>query len=234
MTMMISPFEDVIKKIKDAQIITDPYPHIMIENIFPAEFYDEILETLPSLDDYALKSKYPGRKTLTLDSLDNLNEKKKIFWEQMTNWLRSDEFAYTLLQKFSINKKGNSDFFLHKDLEDFEVIPHTDLRSKLVTYLFYLPKDASMPNLGTDILVPKKDADVSFTTEHQKWENFDIVKSSKYVPNSFFCFTPCENSFHAVKIKFPENCERKERDTIRGFVFDKTVEDYPDYLFEKQ
>jgi hypothetical protein len=233
MTMMISPFEEVIQKIKDAQIITEPYPHLMIDNIFPDEFYDEILKKIPSLDDYALKSKYPGRKTLTLDSLDNLDEDKKIFWEQMTTWLRSDEFANILLKKFSIDKKGHSDFFLHKDLEDFEVKPHTDLRSKLVTYLFYLPKDASMPNLGTDVLIPKKDANVSMTTEHQEWENFDIVKSSKYVPNSFFCFTPSENSFHAVKIKFPENCERKERDTIRGFVFDKTNDDYPEYLFGK-
>ena len=229
--MLQSPFEEVMTKIKNTEIVNEPYPHILIENIFPQDFYDDLLEKLPTIDEYVAKSKYPGRKTLTLDSLEKLSQEKKFFWEQMTNWLKSDEFANMLLKKFTIEKEGHSDFFLHKDLEDFEVTPHTDLRSKLVTYLFYLPKDASMPNLGTDILVPKNDADVMMTTQHQEWDKFDVVKSSKYIPNSFFCFKPGKNSFHAVKIKFPENCERKERDTIRGFVFDRNGEDYPEYLF---
>ena len=51
-------------------------------------------------------------------------------------------------------------------------------------------------------------------------------------PNSFFAFSPHENSFHAVKVNFPENAV-KERDTIRGFVFDKDEKDYPEYLFGK-
>ena len=230
--MLQSPFEEVIQKIKDVEIINDPFPHFIIDNIFPKELYDEILEKLPTINEYVLKSKYPGRKTLTLDSPDNLGEEKKKFWNKMNKWLKSEEFAKLLLEKFSVNKEGHSDFFLHKDLEDFEVTPHTDLRSKLITYLFYLPKDASMPNLGTDILIPKKNENVSMTTQHQEWEKFDVVKSSKYVPNSFFCFKPGINSFHAVKIKFPENCEKKERDTIRGFVFDRNGDDYPEYLFK--
>jgi len=226
-------FDGVLQKIKDAEIISEPYPHILIDKIFPENFYKEIQEKIPKIEEYSLKSKYPGRKTLTLESLDNLDKGKREMWEQITNWIKSEKFAKVLLNKFSINKNGHSNFFLHKDLEDFEVKPHTDLRSKLVTYLFYLPKDASMPGLGTDILIPRKDKEVHMTTEHQSWENFEIVKSSQYIPNSFFCFTPNENSFHAVKIKFPENCDKKERDTIRGFVFDKNNEDYPSYLFEK-
>lgn len=230
--MLQSPFNTVIEKIKNSPIIQEPYPHLIIDNIFPTDFYTELIKNLPTIDEYALKSKYPGRKTLTLESLDRLDQEKKQFWTKLTDWIKSPEFTQVLLEKFSINKNGHSDFFLHKDLENFEVSPHTDLRSKLITYLFYLPKDDSMSELGTNILVPKSEKNISFTTQHQDWENFDIVKSSKYVPNSFFCFAPNQNSFHAVKIKFPEKCEKKERDTIRGFVFDKTVEDYPEYLFK--
>lgn len=233
MTILKSPFENVLKKIKNTEIIHEPYPHLMIENIFPDDFYAELIKKLPSIDKYTLKSKYPGRKTLTLENLDNLNEEEGKFWQQLTNWIKSPEFTQILLEKFLIQKSGHSDFFLHKDLENFEVSPHTDLRSKLITYLFYLPKDASMPNLGTDILVAKKGKNVSMTTQHQEWDNFDIIKSSKYIPNSFFCFKPGMNSFHGVKIKFPENCNKKERDTIRGFVFDKNIDDYPEYLFKK-
>jgi len=145
----------------------------------------------------------------------------------------TEDFSNLLLNKFGIKKSGTSDYFLHKDLEDFEVRPHTDIHSKLVTYLFYLPKDDSLSDLGTNMLVPKDKSNVG-TTKHQKWEDFDIVNTSKYVPNSFLAFTPCENSYHAVKIKFPEELKKKERDTIRGFVFDKSEKDYPAYLFDKK
>jgi hypothetical protein len=232
-TISENPYEYVKYKILNAPIITYPFPHIMIDDIFPKKFYQELLENIPTIAEFTPKPKYPGRKTLTLDEIDRLNEKKKKFWEQMEMWFKSEDFSNTLLKKFGITKPGVSDYFLHKDLEDFEVTPHTDVHSKLVTYLFYLPNDDSLSNLGTKILVPKNESSVG-TTKHQRWEDFNIVNSSKYIPNSFLSFTPCENSFHAVKIKFPEKIEKKERNTIRGFVFDKTEKDYPAYLFDKK
>ena len=99
--MLQSPFEEVIQKIKDVEIINDPFPHFIIDNIFPKELYDEILEKLPTINEYVLKSKYPGRKTLTLDSPDNLGEEKKKFWNKMNKWLKSEEFAKVLLEKYS-------------------------------------------------------------------------------------------------------------------------------------
>tara|TARA_Y100001936_G_scaffold2433_1_gene2305 strand:- start:2914 stop:3606 length:693 start_codon:yes stop_codon:yes gene_type:complete len=226
-------FEYVIKKVNDAPIIETPYKHIMISDIFPDEFYDMLLEHIPSVSTYTSKPKYPGRQTMTLDDFDILDEKKKIFWEEMYTFLRSDDFANILLKKFNISKNGISNLFLHKDLENFEVKPHRDVFSKLVTYLFYLPKDSSLSQLGTQMLVPN-DGYVfdKNDTKHQDWENFTTVKTSEYKPNSFFAFAPCENSFHAVKVNFPEN-STKERDTIRGFVFNKDAKDYPAYLFGK-
>jgi len=227
------PYEYVKYKIVNAPICTYPYPHIMIDNIFPEKFYEELLDSIPTIEEFTPKPKYPGRKTLTLDEIERLNEKKKNFWKQIELWFKSDDFSNLLLKKFGITKPGVSDYFLHKDLEDFEVTPHTDVHSKLVTYLFYLPSDDSLPDLGTKMLVPKNESSIGIT-KHQKWEDFSVVNSSKYVPNSFFAFTPCANSFHAVKIKFPEKITKKERNTIRGFIFDKTEKDYPSYLFDKK
>ena len=62
MTMLQSPFEEVMTKIKNTEIVNEPYPHILIENIFPQDFYDDLLEKLPTIDEYVAKSKYPGRK----------------------------------------------------------------------------------------------------------------------------------------------------------------------------
>ena len=223
-------FEYVIKKIIDALIIKEPYPHILISGIFPDEFYSVLLEQIPKVSAYTPKTKYG--KTMTLENFDILDEEKKKFWKEVYGFLRSDKFASILLKKFNISKNGVSDLFLHKDLENFEFRPHRDTHSKLVTYLFYLPEDSSLSQLGTHILVPKKGVVIKKTTEHQDWELFETVKMSEYVPNSFFAFAPHENSFHAVKIDFPEDSVKK-RDTIRGFVFNKDAEDYPEYLFGK-
>ena len=81
--------------------------------------------------------------------------------------------------------------------------------------------------------IPKNGKIQHDRTQHQRWEDFDIVKQVEYLPNSFLAFTPNDNSYHAVKINFPENV-RKERDTIRGFVFDMSADDYPAYLFENK
>ena len=223
-------FEYVIKKIIDALIIKEPYPHILISGIFPDEFYSVLLEQIPKVSAYTPKTKYG--KTMTLENFDILDEEKKKFWKEVYGFLRSAKFASILLKKFNISKNGVSDLFLHKDLENFEFRPHRDTHSKLVTYLFYLPEDSSLSQLGTHMLVPKKGVVIKKTTEHQDWELFETVKMSEYVPNSFFAFAPHENSFHAVKIDFPEDSVKK-RDTIRGFVFNKDAEDYPEYLFGK-
>jgi len=227
---MKAAFEYVIKKIIDALIIKEPYPHILISGIFPDEFYSVLLEQIPKVSAYTPKTKYG--KTMTLENFDILDEEKKKFWKEVYGFLRSDKFASILLKKFNISKNGVSDLFLHKDLENFEFRPHRDTHSKLVTYLFYLPEDSSLSQLGTHMLVPKKGVVIKKTTEHQDWELFETVKMSEYVPNSFFAFAPHENSFHAVKIDFPEDSVKK-RDTIRGFVFNKDAEDYPEYLFGK-
>ena len=227
-----SPYEYLKYKIMNAPVYTYPYPHLLIENIFPEEFYAEIMKNIPETEKYTPKPLYPGKKTLTLENIDGLDEKKMEFWKQIQIWLTSTDFSEILLKKFSIDKIGHSDYFLHKDLEEFEVKPHRDIYSKLVTYLFYLPEDDSLSKLGTDILVPKKK--VELTTKHQNWDDFNIVKRSKYMPNSFFAFTPCDNSYHAVKVNFPKDSLKKERNTIRGFVFDKTAKDYPAYLFDKK
>ena len=102
---MQSVFEYVIKKINDAPIIETPYTHIMISDIFPDEFYDTLLDHIPSTSTYTLKPKYGGKQTMTLNDFDILHGEKKLFWEQIYAFLRSDDFANILLKKFNVSKK---------------------------------------------------------------------------------------------------------------------------------
>ena len=84
---MQSVFEYVIKKINDAPIIEFPYKHILVSGIFPDEFYDTLLDHIPSVSTYTSKPKYPGRQTMTLDDFDILDGEKKLFWQQIYAFL---------------------------------------------------------------------------------------------------------------------------------------------------
>jgi len=125
-----------------------------------------------------------------LDDLEKLEKSKQKFWNDIIQQLRSEEFANILLEKFSISKKGYSDLFIHKDLDDYEVKPHRDVRSKLVTYLFYLAENSNGKNLGTYLLVPNNGQEIEETTKHLSWDQFKIVKEVEYLPNTFFAFAP--------------------------------------------
>ena len=81
--VMEDPFKFAKQKIMNAPVIEYPYPHILIDEIFPKWFYDELIKNIPGIKEYTAKPKYPGRKTLTLDNFDNLEEEKRSFWEKM-------------------------------------------------------------------------------------------------------------------------------------------------------
>jgi len=71
-------YEYIKNRILDAHIFEEPYPHILIENIFPVDFYKKLLDNIPHIDDFTPKPKYPGKETLTLENLEPLDDTKKI------------------------------------------------------------------------------------------------------------------------------------------------------------
>lgn len=228
-------FEILKRKISEAPILDYPFPHICIQNVLPDEFYRELLDNLPDVSEYRVNQRYPGRgpdgkvNTLIFDSFTAEP------WKSFAEGLYSDAFAQLMLEKFAVEKEGYSSFYLHKDLEGFEITPHTDISSKLITYLFYLPEDSSLREfLGTYLCVSKDRTLEKQSGTHHPWEMFEIAKKVEYVPNSFFSFAPHDRSFHAVRARLDGGRKMPERNTIRGFVFNKDKSGLPDYLRDEQ
>lgn len=224
-------FQVLATKIREAPMLDHPFPHICIRDVLPEHFYRTLLKELPNLSEYRVNSKYPGRgpdgkvNTLVFDDF------KREPWKSFAEGIYSDDFAKLLLDKFAVTKPGYSSFYLHKDLEGFEIKPHTDITSKLITYLFYLPEDDALrEQLGTYLCISKDPALEKQSGTHHPWELFEIAKKVEYVPNSFFAFAPHDRSFHAVRARLDNGKMLKERDTLRGFVFNKDNQDLPDYL----
>ena len=88
---------------------------------------------------------------------------------------------------------------LVQDITNYALGPHTDSPHKVITVLFYLPKDDLQRHLGTSIYVPK---DPNFTCPggpHYARDGFEKLYSMPFLPNSLFCFLKTHNSFHGVE-----------------------------------
>ena len=101
-----------------------------------------------------------------------------------------------------------------KDFTKYNLGAHTDSVNKFVTFLFYIPSDNNLSNIGTSLYKPIVDIDSNkhrhFTTEQTK-QNFIKVKTCPFVPNSLFLFPRTKSSFHGVE---EVNIEQKERNLL--------------------
>lgn len=205
-------------KITNANIQMFPYPHIYLENIFPQDFYQKILDNLPHpqlmqpIEAVRAVKGYKERFVLELreQALASLPEQKSIFWKEIKRMLVDDSrFGNLVFSKFEpfISKrfagKQNLRFYseslLVEDTTNYALGPHTDSPRKVVTLLFYLPADNSQAHLGTSIYVPN---DPDFTCAggpHHGRDGFTRVHTNPFLPNSMFAFVKSDHSFHGVE-----------------------------------
>jgi len=206
-------YEHLKRAISNSSVIEKPYKHVVVDNALPWDFYDELMDNLNTTS-FASVSFYPGDHTKVCSNncgcWEFLNEMNKVDFSQML----SDKFQ---------TPNGRSHCFLHKDTCGYEISPHRDIPSKLISYMLYLPRDPSHKELGTMICKPKREIEGS----REKWFEWDDFEHTTidFIPNRFFAFAPSENSFHAVKHETPN----VNRFIVRGFVFD-TTKKLPGYL----
>ena len=221
---MFSDVTNYVKQKFDTAIINnDPYPHIQIDDIFPADFYQQILShkidenflaTLRELK--RVGSAYPDtRKVLSLKpSMPFLPDNYRSFWEHAASWLLGD-FERMVLEKFepyTIGRFGlkpelHAETLYTYDRSTYSLGPHTDSVKKVITLLIYLPEDSSLSHLGTSMYTP---IDNNFTCEggpHHKFHQFKLLKTAPYKPNTLFGFFKTNNSFHGVE-PIKENIRR--------------------------
>jgi hypothetical protein len=219
----------VLQKIEEAEIKATPFPYLVVDNVFPADYYQEILTNLPAessmkplgesgrVTHEGVTGKEVYRERLALlfepDEFNKLDEVRREFWNQLASWLYSNYFLNQLIAKFyaalepRITKilraegelfiKGDS--LIVNDQTNYAIGPHTDNPHRLITLLFYLPKDCSMSNLGTSIYIPKDRAFCDWGGPHHKREKFDLVETVEYLPNRLLMFPKTEKSFHGVE-----------------------------------
>lgn len=224
--------EHIIQKILDAPLDLHPYPHLILEHIFPDGFYEEMLATLPSTQNYESLSKsgavrpgtYQQRYVIKLEdeNLRTLPFSQYLFWREVAAFFNSQTWISTLLKKFDLfieerfgEKRKKLLFFsdagLVRDHTHYSIGPHTDHPWRVLTFLFYLPKNKDQADLGTSIYSP---IDPTFSCDGQKhhsYDRFSKVKTAPFHPNTLFGFFRSAKSYHGVE---PIKKEGIERNTL--------------------
>ena len=214
----------VAYKIGNTQILNFPFPHFYIENIFPDEFYSMIQENLPEInqmismaDHNALipgLASYKDRFILDFareDLMKKVEKDKRNFLDAFGKIFTQGNFGNLLQAKFKKfldmrfqyldNVSFKHDLKLVNDKQNYGLGPHTDKLNKVISVIFYLPKDLTNQGTGTSIYIPKDSnlLDKEVPHKHYPREGFHKVITMPFVPNSAFCFIKTNNSYHGVE-----------------------------------
>jgi hypothetical protein len=198
--MSSSAAEQSLTRLLRAPLVQTPYRHMYVRNVFPADFYAEMLRNLPDDDAYGSRA-YPHRRLLEPATLGG-------FWADLCAWMGSGEYVAALYNRFSmvrderfgpLDLRVGFDIRLVRDDPEYHLSPHTDVPNKFLSFLFYLPSDDRMREFGTTIFQHR---DPEFSHDGLSWlkdmDDFSPVWTAPFMPNTCFAFARTDKSFHGV------------------------------------
>jgi hypothetical protein len=206
-------------RIANAPMREFPYPHLYVRDIFPEDFYAQLRANLPSESQLrTLRSfgrvaeGYPDTRLvlpLLPEHTARLEPGQRAFWEQLMGWMLAQSFGQLMIAKFSsylqdrFKELGAQRFadeaLIVRDKTAYSLGPHTDAKNKVLSFLFYLPPDASMAHLGTSLYVPKDPRFACPGGPHYEFDHFRRMLTMDYLPNTLFAFMKTPRAFHGVE-----------------------------------
>lgn len=221
--LAIERLRDFVVTSVDAALPSDsPFTHLVLDRVFPEDIYAAMLANMPEAADYRpMHGRARGHDladgTHTRVKIDlfpeyirHLPPEKKAVWDIVGRALCSapvrDAFvrrlAPALQRRFGPGYAQVGMFpipVLTRDIPGYLITPHTDTRWKGITVQLYLPRDHSIPHIGT--IFHQKLPDGSLST----------VKQMTFSPNSGYAFAVGTDTWHSADRVGPEV---KTRDSI--------------------
>ena len=214
---MSFPAEGVVaENIARAPLQLFPFPHIYVQDVFPSDFYIDLQHHLPPPDLLVPIQQargvrgYPQRFVFELSSekLAAVPEPYRGFWAALAGWMVSGGFAQVVLDKFRTviearfkhqQVEFGDEALLVNDHTHYSLGPHTDKQKKVVSVLFYLPRDNKLEKHGTSLYVPSTPGFTCKGGPHYPFDGFERVATMPFLPNTMFAFAKTDNSFHGVE-----------------------------------
>ena len=250
----MSILEHINNSIKQAQVDPDPFPHMYIRNFFEENFYMKLLDSLPGKEKFvpinktgSVSDDYPEERfifDINPEILKSFERKDQKVFSDIVNSFFSNDFFNSVFFKFKstiddriknfteeeikLFGKNNFNFegriALVKDYTKYQLGAHTDTLNKFLTFLFYIPKDESIREIGTSLYKPlNKELKTSFSSHYTMEEtknNFIETKKTEFMPNSVLIFPRTNYSYHGVS---SINIGSKERNLLLLNFYFKTI-----------
>ncbi len=195
----------LLAQIRIAAIRDDPFSHMYLEDVFPADIYVALLAYLPHFNKYCSGPRNPNKRpcvrtfyNLTADRVESFSVDCRNLWRGVAAALTEPELkrylyaklATDLGHRYGVDEEHVPDLpghprpTLYREVEGYEIRPHPDTLKKVVTMHIYLPIDNSQIHLGTALY--QRNRDPLSKTDWQ--ENFTIVRQFEFRPNSGYAF----------------------------------------------
>jgi len=239
---MTNPLHHFIKRLLDAKVLLDPYPHYCLDNVFPDDYYQLLLEHLPASGSYqnlyevtTLKLdhfRHRDQRDMNDGWTNELPSEHKSFWDSFDSWFLGDDLAQAVLQTFPDQMRTRfgeqwpsvsveSQLIRHRP--GYFLGPHSDLHTKLVVLLIYLAPDESTAHLGSSLYRPKDPGFSCPNSTHYQFADFIKVKTAAYKPNSLLAFFRSDVSFHGLEPLSEVDVQNSGRDLIQYVLYDKAA-----------
>jgi len=209
-------------RINATPVIETPFPHIVVENVFPDNFYAGILDRLPNDSNYAYADerdadgaeRYRGVVDFfKADPAAQIAGEHTPFWQSFTGAPPTRDLTTCLLnrfgphldkqllaQRFGQELNITSKWLLTRDRAGYVLPPHNDTWLKVIAGLFYLPAPGLENDEGTTLLEIKPDREFVFDDKLRgKLDDFTVVQKLPYKANTMLAFVRSDISFHCVQ-----------------------------------
>lgn len=193
---MIDPVEHAVYRLRNATVQQYPYPHFYVDNVFPWDFYGDLLNALPDSGSYDALGNFQSRQVLNHE-VPLIKPFATPYFATQVLRIFADQFPI----RFPSGAPGHlsHEFRFIRDSEGYSIGPHTDTPRKLISLLFYLPEAGYDADCGTGIYVPEDHKKSCAGGPHHPFDGFREVFRAPYVPNSCFGFWKTDVSWHAVE-----------------------------------
>ncbi len=217
------------QRFNSASLVHLPFPHLIIEDFFPPDVYQTILDANPfprnrgtewisaAVAPTKTVTPYWARKQINFhrNEIFQAAPAQQGFWEAIKQcFLADDWFAklivaaypdYFLLRFGEIAATSefsgllNKELFLQRHEPGFYIGPHTDIPTRIATCIFAFADRPGFEEYGTQLCVHRNPLVRCWGNDHHKPDDFVIRKVAPYRPNNFLLFFKTRQSFHAVK-----------------------------------
>lgn len=209
----------LVHSIQGASVTETPFPHLVIDNIFPDLLFEALIKTLPRPESipaasdkgWASVAQYHGHRTSLFDELDVPNLS---LWQKLEEALLNQEVEQATIGKFrpwippsALGRPLRREVRLDCTTEGAFLKPHTDHPAAFVKQLVYLTPSTYNSSLDTLLYAPRDPArrlDEFGPTgdfqgdeyHHESLESHAEAGRVQHRPNRMFVFLRSVNSLH--------------------------------------